>query len=427
MNVFRNKTGNQPVSAYRDIFEQYITDASFLWVLRSIGVKQPHYSVSDIAELELRIDASLDGLMNSIDLAWELCKESLTFEQAGEAFTAAVIAFRSHDVEKIKTAVSAGLVNDETFKGLTSALGWLPGNLVHGWIQKFLTSKDLNHKYLAISACSVRRENPGEILAQILQREDCLAHTKLRARALRLIGELKIHDLKWALSDTESDTQADDEPEVKFWLNWSRLMLGDSAQIEQLQEYVVQPGALQTIAIETAFRALPVATGRKWISQIAADPEQVRAVIRATGVLGDPHAVPWLIDKMGNAETARLAAEAFSMITGIDLVRYDLSIEVPEDITILPNDNPEDENVDLDEDENLPYPDVNKVAYAWQKHGGKYVAGQRYFMGGAINRQALEEKLTRGLQRQRNAAALALALLETQTLLINTKARSSRQ
>ncbi|MCP4486774.1 MAG: hypothetical protein GY820_05560, partial [Gammaproteobacteria bacterium] len=166
------------MDAYRDIYEQYVDEASFLWALHYIAVDQPHYNVDRLRQLEQRIDAQLDGLMTSIEQSWQCCLEALELGEPGETFTATVIAFRSHDVKKIQIAIEAGLDNSESEKGLISALGWLPSKLVHGWIEKFLTSKDLNHKYLAIAACSVRRENPGEALTRILKRDDCKQHAK---------------------------------------------------------------------------------------------------------------------------------------------------------------------------------------------------------------------------------------------------------
>ena len=228
LDAFRAK--KTTTEAFKDVYEQYVTDASFLWVLRSIGLNQPHYSCADIADLEKRIDANLDGLMNSLDIAWDICLEALSFEQPGEVFTAAIVAFRSRDVEKIKTVVSVGLSNEATIKGLTSAMGWLPDNLVHSWVQKFLSSKDLIHKYLSVAVCSIRRENPGDILTSLLQREDCIAHKKLRSRLLRFIGEMKLHNFQWALDEAYDD----DDPDVKFWVNWSTVLLNEAADAEKV-------------------------------------------------------------------------------------------------------------------------------------------------------------------------------------------------
>jgi len=133
-----------------DMYKDYAESAAFLWYLRSVAVTEPNYTTSDLGELEYRIEAQLDGLLTSIDTAWSICEQALEMPgQAGEVFTATVVAFRSRDMEKIKTAITAGLSNDATFEGVVSALGWLSSNLADSWIIKFLNSKDLDHKYLA--------------------------------------------------------------------------------------------------------------------------------------------------------------------------------------------------------------------------------------------------------------------------------------
>ncbi len=80
----------------------------------------------------------------------------------------------------------------------------------------------------------------------------------------------------------------------------------------------------QNAAIQLAFRVLSIAQGREWISKPSEDNSQVRAVIKAAGVLGDPHAVNWLISKMQDPTLAGLAGELFTGITGIDLEEYNL-------------------------------------------------------------------------------------------------------
>ena len=124
-------------------------------MLRNVALKQPHYDKEDLLDLENRIEAHLDGLMTALDISWEVCLEALEFEQPGEVFTVSIVAFRTRDVEKIKTAVSAGLKTPETVKGLISALAWLPENLAVDWMHKFLSSKNLEHKSLAICAAII--------------------------------------------------------------------------------------------------------------------------------------------------------------------------------------------------------------------------------------------------------------------------------
>ena len=407
--------------AYRALYEQFVSEAAFLWLLRSIAVSQPHYNRADIAELEQRIDAQLDGLMTSSEVGWESCEPALALGQPGEQFTATVFALRSHDTRHIQTVVETGLSNERVTKGLISALGWLEPGLIQPWISRFLGGKDLNHKYLGVAACSVRRDDPGELLTTILQREDCLKHTKLHARALRLVGELRRQDLMKALQAAAFSA----EPALAFWANWSMILLGQHAVVKNLQPTVMQPGPYQARAIQIAFRVLPVETAREWISVMAHDPLHVRTVITATGVLGDPHAVNWLIGKMADPLIARLAAESFTNITGVDLSNHQLDADPHPHAPTVPNDDAADANVGMDDDANLPWPHVEKVATLWRHHGKHFRVGQRYFLGKPLSAEWLKNKITTGTQRQCTAAALELALIDTQARLTNTHAKVS--
>lgn len=421
MNAAQFSVQQQQINPYSDIYEQFAVDAAFLWLLRSIAVNQPHYKRDDMAALDQRIDAQLNGLMTAPDDSWRICREAMELQEPGEVFAGAVLAFRSLDVRKIQDAVEIGLANKVGVEGLISAMGWLPGRLCHSWIKKFLTSKALDHKYLAIAACSVRRENPEDYLTNLLQREDCRAHLQLYARSLRLVGELKRHDLMPAL---RAAVQAD-EPNIRFWANWSAVLLGESSAINRLHPFVLTSGPYQSAAIELVFRALPVEQGRSWIDALAKQPGQIRQVIKATSALGDPHAVNWLLTQMRVPALTRLAGEAFSTITGIDLEQNSLALDdLPDLDEQFPNDDPNDDNVAMDEDDRLPFPDVAKVAAVWQKYQHRLQPGQRYLLGKTISAEALNDTLRTGYQRQRRAAALELALSNPDQFLINHAAKS---
>lgn len=416
MTTFQPDMTSENDLFFKGIYDRFIDDAAFLWVLRAVAVRQPHYDKEELAELEERLQAQLNGLMSSVELGWAACEEALKLEGPGEVFSAAVTAFRSHEVNKIKQVVDAGLQNESTLKGLISALGWLSPEMANPWIEKFLISKDLDHKCLGLAACSVRRHDPADYLATLLQRDDCLQHTKLHARALRLIGELRRQDLMPALSRAMSS----DQPAIAFWANWSAILLGNKAALKNLQPYLFKPGPYQQKAINIAFRVLPIEEARDYITAMAQDETLNRAVIRATGVLGDPHAVNWLITKMREPQSARLAGEAFTMITGIDLAHNQLS-QLPPAIDL--DDESGEDNVAMDEDEHLLWPDAEKVTRLWQQRGRHFIVGQRYFMGQTINSAWLLDMLANAKQRQRQGAALELALTDPAHNFYNTQAR----
>lgn len=409
-------------AAFAHFYERYADDAAFLWLLYFYGANQPHYTKEDLLELAKRIDANLDALLTAPEASWEICENAMSMG-VGEVFAATVLAFRSLDTTKIQRVVEVGLSDELYYVGLVSAMDWLPGRFVHSWVKKFLQSKDLNHKYLALAVCSARREDPADFLQIILSREDCIKHPLVYPCALRLVGELKRFDLLSALHKG----MASDNSAAVFWSSWSSILMGDRSQATKLQSFVLQENPFQVDAVEICFRVLPIEQARSWVSLLSKNPEHMRLVISATAILGDPQAVNWLISQMKVPDFTRVAGEAFTLITGIDLVEHKLALEsLPDLDKHLPEDT-NNEDVEMSEDEYLPFPDVNKVAAVWQKYQQRFVVGQRYFMGKLISADHLNEIYANGKQRQRRAAALELALTIPGQFLLNHASRGLQE
>ncbi len=77
-------------------------------------------------------------------------------------------------------------------------------------------------------------------------------------------------------------------------------------------------------------RAAP-AQALAWIDALGSADAGQRTALRAAAALGDPALVPWLFERMRVPATARPAAHAFSMITGVDLVESKLDVPPPPD------------------------------------------------------------------------------------------------
>ena len=137
--------------------------------------------------------------------------------------------------------------------------------------------------------------------------------------------------------------------------------------------------------------------------------------------------MPWLIAQMQDLKRARLAGEAFSFVTGLDLAYLDLERKPPENVEFGPNDDPDDDHVAMDEDDSLPWPDPEKVGAWWSANGHRFASGTRYFMGQPATPSHCLTVLKGGFQRQRFAAAEYLALLQPGTKLFNTAAPTRRQ
>lgn len=403
--------------AYRDVFEELADKSSFLWVQRRHEVNAPHRRPADIAHLDRRLETAVDGLLIAPATGWEACAGALRDGDPGATFTAAVVAYQTEDAARIHAVVEAGMHTDAGFKAGVSALGWLPASRVHAWIETFLADVQLDLQYLALGALSVRRIDPGQRLANILQRADGRAHAKLHARALRLAGELKRHDLRPAV---EAALDAKDE-RVRFWAAWSAALLGDTVAATALQPAITgENPAFRDEALAVALRTLPPLRARDWIDALARDPAHRRTAVQAAGILGDPGTVDWLIEQMLDTALARVAGEAFTLITGIELERQNLTRTVPRETVLALEDSDLDHALD---DIHLPWPDPDKAAEYWRAQRDHLQPERRHFLGQPLSAPTLAEHIDTGYQRQRRAAAYELALREPACILINTEGR----
>ncbi len=153
----------------------------------------------------------------------------------------------------------------------------------------------------------------------------------------------------------------------------------------------------------------------------------MRLAIRSAGAIGDPSLILWLISLMDQLPLARLAGESFTTITGVDLSYRDLERKPPEDYNAGPTEDPADDNVEMDPDDNLPWPEPALVQKWWDANRDRFRNGTRYLLGNPITDDWLKIVLRDGRQRQRAAAALEIALRNPGQPLFNVKAPGFRQ
>src|SRR3954447_25964899 len=89
--------GGRPIAA---IVEQHAEEAAFLWVLRDAAVRAPHFALADLARLDGRIEAHLDGLRVAGVAGWDVARGGLAIGEPGEVFAAAVLAFEGLHAER---------------------------------------------------------------------------------------------------------------------------------------------------------------------------------------------------------------------------------------------------------------------------------------------------------------------------------------
>jgi uncharacterized protein (TIGR02270 family) len=246
----------------------------------------------------------------------------------------------------------------------------------------------------------------------------------VRARALRLAGEFGSLDVREQVRVSLND----DDEACRFWAAWSAGLLGErTSAIPHLQDYAVGGSVFKWRALDLVVRLMDHDSAIAWIRHLGRDPSHGRLLVIGAGILGDPVAVPWLIQKMSEPVLARVAGESVSMITGWDLSEQGLDGNVPEGFSAGPTDDPAENNVAIDLDENLPWPNPLKIRARWEKEQARFTGGIRHLRGLPLTRECCNDALRDGYQRQRRAAAYNLALIGAGRPLWNWRARSDIQ
>jgi uncharacterized protein (TIGR02270 family) len=407
-------------AAVSRVLSQHADQAFFLWGLRDGAVAAPHYSLADLAKLDQRVEAHLDGLRIAGEEGWQLCRKELAWEGPGEVFAVAVLALGSADKSKIQSVLKAPAKTPELARGFVSALGWLDYDTAESHIKNLCVSESPALRRIGIAAAGIHRKDPGRALNDAVSDLDLL----LRGRALRAVGELGRMDLVPLI---QRDLNAEDAA-CHFWAAWSTaLLVGYGNAIRTLQSVAESTSAYRERALQLALRKMDVHSAHTWQQSLAKSLQTPRLAVIGAGVIGDPVLVPWLIEQMKIAPLARVAGEAFTMITGVDIAYEDLDTDKPEGFESGPTENPEDDNVEMDPDERLPWPDANLIAKWWEKHAHEFQPGVRHLLGKPITMDWMQQVLRIGRQRQRAAAALELAIMQPGAPLFEVRAPGFRQ
>lgn len=386
------------------ILSQHAEEAPFLWLIRDAAAGAPHYKPWERSRLDGRVEAHLDGLRVAGDPGWDFAwKQAEERPEPGELFAVGVLALESGDAAKVEQVLSLAVTKPGLGRAVVSATGWLPDHLAPSRFAYLLNHANPAVRAIGLAAYAIRRINPGTALEKSLNDPDL----SLRARALKMVGEMGY--VAW-LPLLKKHLTIPDLP-CRFYAAWSAALLaGDPAAVAELQTIALTESRFRGRAADMAMRRLDVPAAQRWLTMVASLPGGERLAIVGMAALGDPASVPRLLEWMKQPPLARVAGEAFTSITGAWLTDLDLDGDLPEGFEPGPNEDPLDENVSMDPDEGLPWPDVGKVARWWSANQGRFPKGTRHLCGKPMTVEWLQEVVAKERQRHRIAAALELGI-----------------
>ncbi|RYF60727.1 MAG: hypothetical protein EOO29_47850, partial [Comamonadaceae bacterium] len=186
------------------VVQQHVADAAVLRNTRAVLVAAPHVRWHQLARLDERLAAHLDGLAVAGDYGVRLAAAALDHPGRGEIFVATVLAIESRDLQRLGELLSVARRLSEGWAGVASAFGWVPGARLQGITKALLESPDAFQRQLGLAGCAMHGVDPGPALTAALSDED--AH--LRRRALRVTAQIGRIDLLPACMSALDDGDA---------------------------------------------------------------------------------------------------------------------------------------------------------------------------------------------------------------------------
>ncbi len=402
-----------------EILQQHLDDASFFADIRHETTFQPNLKLNDLAKFDSRIEANVRGLLASGEDAWEFCKDQWDTDDAGGLMIILRVALALERFDFVSGKLEESAASDNVSQVLGEALSWQDKRQLAAIDAEFVKRNAVLAREALYSARLYHRALDPETAEQHLQADT----PSFPALSVRGVGEMGHRTLLPHCHRLFND----EHEEIRFWAAWSAVLVGDRSAAEVVQSYVVPGSRFVRPAIFLAPRVLETEVRTTWLRDLAQEETTRRLALTGCGIAGDPMYVPTLIHQMRIPEYARVAGEAFSMITGVDLVREGLDGSWPDGFETGPTEDPDDEDVRLDDDEDLPWPDAAGVANWWDGHAHLFQNGIRYLCGQPLTEANCRRVLVEGYQRQRISAALELALMQPDASLFEWRAPGFRQ
>ena len=123
------------------ILEEHFEELQMLWELRQTAIRDPDYLITDVAELDERIEAHTDGLVLGGEHSLPLLEEGLAGDESAVAFSATYVLLRLQSETAARQVMEAFLAAEgEALGGIARALCHGPIHVLEGQLHEALGS-----------------------------------------------------------------------------------------------------------------------------------------------------------------------------------------------------------------------------------------------------------------------------------------------
>jgi uncharacterized protein (TIGR02270 family) len=130
-------------------------------------------------------------------------------------------------------------------------------------------------------------------------------------------------------------------------------------------------------------------TEHQLIFSLLGEPKLQRRAIWSLGCIGTQEAAHYCIVALKHPKLARMAAEAYCAITGVDLVRERMSLPEPDEPSPAFEDDDLDANLVPSAEDQWPLPNPDALKEHWQRQHQRLQPGIRYARGEAVEPMTL--------------------------------------
>jgi len=397
---------------------QHADAAAALAMDRFYALNSSDYKLADLKTLESRLEANIDGLYISDEEGWLHYEKHLANDDYGEIFVISVLAIKLKNNKHFDLAFELAEDDEALLNAIADAFIWLPYNEVASYLDLLYQTKKIEKQFVAITAYAGHSEVVESHLLDALNSTNIM----LYRRAIFAVAELGNKKLLALIKPAMSH----EDESIRFAATWTLTRFGNADAMEKLKTFLSHPlygeRAIQFVVMQKDFDNTVAL-----LRELYKDEKTKRLSIFGMGLLGNPKSISSLIKVMEDEDLARVAGEAFSFITGIDLDYENLDRDAPEGFESGPNDNPKDENVDMDPDEDLPWPNPELIQQWWRENQTSFDFNKKYILGKEISLQQLKNVLVHGTQKQRTFAALCIAVHQQDQPIFNVYSPAKRQ
>jgi uncharacterized protein (TIGR02270 family) len=404
-----------------DIHEEHLDEAAFFWMQWERALLAPDFDLGETAELEHRLWAHLAGLAEGgAPVARRLLQPALGSDEP-ERISSAALSLMSRGgaeatAELIRTLEGSA---PEQRAALQRALELTEGPACAEQVRPLLSAPEPELQVLALEVLAFRGVALGrELDALLVHEEPGVRAAALRCARLLPPERVRAGELRAALAAPHPAVRL--EAITLGLIHGARaawptcLELAQARQLESREACVL-------LALGGGDEELRLLLGMLAETALQAD------VLWALGFSGRVAAAQACLELMCQPETAALAAEAFSAITGLSISGQ---YAAPAPAAREPPPLEEDElDADLEPrpEDDLAAPVPEAVATWWQQACKGFDKGTRYLAGQPFSASLLQEMLGRESMRRRHVLALELAIRSRGAHQLQTRTLARRQ